>query len=173
MSLSADRDLEPALAKAAKVRLVFSDVDGVLTDGGMYYGVEGEALKRFNTRDGMGVELLGRANIEVVLVTGEDSAIVAQRAAKLHIGEIYQGIKDKRSTVETVSAARGFGPEVLAFIGDDVNDLEAMRYCGLGATVADGADAVKSIADYVCVRKGGEGAFREFAELILTAQGKL
>ena len=173
MNSPADCGLEPALAKAAKVRLVFSDVDGVLTDGGMYYGVEGEVLKRFNTRDGMGVELLGRADIEVVLVTGEETAIVAQRAVKLRIGEVHQGIKDKRGTVETVAAARGFGPEVLAFIGDDVNDLEAMRYCGFGATVADGADAVKAIADYVCVRKGGEGAFREFAELILTAQGKL
>ena len=173
MSSPADRDLKLALAKAAKVRLVFSDVDGVLTDGGMYYGVKGEALKRFNTRDGMGVELLGRANIEVVLVTGEETAIVARRAAKLNIGEVHQGIKDKRGTVETVAAARGFGPEVLAFIGDDLNDLEAIRYCGFGATVADGVDAVKSIADYVCVRKGGEGAFREFAELILTAQGKL
>ena len=173
MSSPADRGFEPALAKAARVRLVFSDVDGVLTDGGMYYGVDGEAFKRFNTRDGMGVELLGRADIEVVLITGEETAIVAQRAVKLRIGEVHQGIKDKRGTVETVAAARGFGPEVLAFIGDDVNDLEAIRYCGLGATVADGADAVKSIADYVCVRKGGEGAFREFAELILKAQGKL
>ena len=173
MSSSADRDLGSALTKAAQVRLVFSDVDGVLTDGGMYYGIQGEALKRFNTRDGMGVELLARANIEVVLVTGEDTPIVTHRAAKLNIREVCQGIKDKRSTVESVADARGFGPEALAFIGDDVNDLEALRYCGLGATVADGADAVKSIADYVCVRKGGEGAFREFAELILKAQGKL
>ncbi len=173
MKLPSGLTSDAVWAKAEQVRLVFSDVDGVLTDGGMFYGLKGEVLKKFNTRDGMGVELLRRANIEVVLITGEETSIVAQRAAKLAIKEVHQGIRDKLSTVKTIAAARGLTSKALAFIADDINDLEAIRYCGLGVTVADGEEVVKEIADFICLRKGGEGVFREFAELILSSQGKL
>lgn len=161
------------LDKAAKVRLVCSDVDGVLTDGGMYYSNQGEELKKFNTRDGMAVAMLKAAGIEVILGTGENTGILSQRANKLNIEEIYQGINNKLTIVESLASKRGYTAEHLAFIEDDINDLEAIRFCGFGGTVADGIDLIKSNVDFICEKNGGEGAFREFAEIILTAQGKL
>ena len=157
--------------KANKVRIVISDVDGVWTDGGMYYSETGDELKKFNTRDGMGVELLRRAGIPVVILTSEDTLIVTRRAQKLNLEHsLYQGVKDKAAKIREISHERVVAAEEIAYIGDDINDFEAMRGCGLRATVADGSQVLKAIADYICSAKGGEGAFRELAEVILRSR---
>ncbi len=165
--------MESLIKKAKKIKLVISDIDGVWTDGGIYYSARGEELKKFNTRDGMGVQLLRNKKIEVAIITGEITEIVQRRADKLGLNLVFLGIKDKRKKVEEIINQLGLNPEEAAYIGDDINDLEPIKVCGLTATVADGIQAVKSSVDYVCRNNGGQGAFREFAEFILAAQNLL
>ena len=165
--------MEHLLPKAKKIRLVISDIDGVWTDGGMYYSSRGEELKKFNTRDGMGVELLRRKNIEVAVITGENTAIIKRRKEKLGLKLVFLGIQDKKTKVEEIIALLELSSEEVAYIGDDINDLDAAKICGFTATVADGMQALKLSVDYICQKEGGQGAFREFAEFILAAQGCL
>lgn len=154
--------------KALKIELLITDNDGVLTDAGVYYGVNGEELKRFSIRDGMGVERLRKlAQVETGIMTGERSPSVAKRAEKLKISELHLGIKDKISKLNEVMERLQLSLEQIAYIGDDVNDLEVMKQVGLTATPNDGMSMVKEVADYICENKGGNGAFREFAELII------
>jgi len=154
--------------KAAKIKLLLTDVDGVLTDNGVYYGESGEVLKRFSIRDGMGVERLRKlCGIDTGIVTGEVSPSVARRAEKLHITQLHLGIKDKLGRFEEILRAGGWSWEELAFIGDDVNDLEVLQRVGLSACPGDAMAAVRGIVQYRCVALGGHGAFREFAEWII------
>ena len=154
--------------KAEKIKVILTDVDGVLTDTGIYYGQEGEALKRFSIRDGMGVERLRKyAGIETIIITGENSATVKTRAEKLKMTEFYLGVKKKEEVLEIIKKKNGFEKENIAYIGDDSNDFDVMQLCGFTATPADGMNFIKDISDYVCETKAGYGAFREFAELIL------
>jgi 3-deoxy-D-manno-octulosonate 8-phosphate phosphatase (KDO 8-P phosphatase) len=154
--------------KAQRIRLLLTDVDGVLTDNGVYYGEQGEVLKRFSIRDGMGVERLRNyCGIDTGIVTGELSPSVARRAEKLKITQLHLGIKDKLGRLEEILAAGGFDWEELAFIGDDVNDLEVLQRVGLSACPADAMAAVSGVVHYRCVVNGGYGAFREFAEWII------
>lgn len=154
--------------KADKIRLVLTDVDGVLTDTGIYYSPDGEMIKRFSIRDGMGVERLRKlADIETGIVTGENSGTVLARAQKLKITQVYLGVTDKISLLEEILKKNQLQSENIAFIGDDVNDLEIMKAVGLTACPADGMNFIKEISDYICENKGGYGAFRELAELIL------
>ncbi|MES2520571.1 MAG: HAD-IIIA family hydrolase, partial [Bacteroidota bacterium] len=156
------------LARAKKIKLLLTDCDGVLTDAGVYYGENGEVLKKFNIRDGMGVERLRKlANIETGIITGELSPSVAKRAEKLKITELHLGIKDKILVLEQIMRSENLLPENIAYIGDDVNDIEIMQKVGLTACPADAISFTKNVADYVCETKGGEGCFREFAELII------
>lgn len=155
-------------AKAGKIKLVLTDVDGVLTDNGVYYGENGEVLKRFSIRDGMGVERLRKlCGIETGIMTGELSPSVARRAEKLQITHLYLGVKDKLARLNQVLLAHGLTWEEVAFIGDDVNDLEVLAHAGLSACPADAMPEVSAIVDYRCQVKGGYGAFREFAETII------
>lgn len=156
--------------RAAKIRLVLSDVDGVLTDGGVFYGMDGEVMKRFNIRDGMGVERLREIGIEVGLITGEKSESVVRRAEKLHIEMVHLYCKDKPAIIREILEAGTFTADEIAYIGDDVNDLDAMKMVGLSAAPADAFSEVKETANYICRRPGGHGAFRELAELILEAK---
>jgi YrbI family 3-deoxy-D-manno-octulosonate 8-phosphate phosphatase len=156
--------------KANEIRLVCTDVDGVLTDGGMYYSETGDELKKFNTRDGMGVALLKAAGIEVAIITGEQTELVAQRAAKLKVAHLFQGIKNKLHVVGDLLDRLNLSWSQVAYIGDDINDLEVIKESGLSATVNDGMDVLKGEVSYVCKLPGGSGAFREFAELILRNQ---
>jgi YrbI family 3-deoxy-D-manno-octulosonate 8-phosphate phosphatase len=165
--------MESLIKKAKKIKLVISDIDGVWTDGGIYYSARGEELKKFNTRDGMGVQLLRDKKIEVAIITGENTEIVQRRADKLGLNLVFLGVKDKRKKVEEIIDQLGLNLEEVAYIGDDINDLEPIKVCGFTATVADGIQAVKSSVDYVCRNNGGQGAFREFAEFILTAKNLL
>lgn len=158
------------LERARRVRLVLTDVDGVLTDGGVYYSARGEEMKRYNIRDGMGVVRLKEHGIEVGIVTRESTSIVAKRAEKLHITLLYEGVTDKMKTLREITKKMGLDTNAIAFIGDDVNDQEVLREVGLSASPDDALPAVLSTVHYVCSLSGGSGAFREFAELILEAQ---
>lgn len=154
--------------KAEKIKVILTDVDGVLTDTGVYYGQEGEVLKRFSIRDGMGVERLRKyARIETIIITGENSGAVKSRAEKLKIAEFYLGVNKKEEVLEIIKKKNGLENENIAYIGDDSNDFEIMKLVGFTATPNDGMNFIKEIADYVCETKAGYGAFREFAELIL------
>jgi YrbI family 3-deoxy-D-manno-octulosonate 8-phosphate phosphatase len=156
------------LEKAKKVRLVLTDNDGVLTDTGVYYSERGEELKRFSIRDGMGVERLQKLlNIETVIITGELSGSVKKRAEKLKIKELYLGAKEKHTLLQEILVKNKIDAENIAYIGDDVNDIEMMKLVGFTASPGDAMTDVRDIVDYVCEHKGGNGAFREFAELII------
>lgn len=156
-------------SRVKKIKLVLTDSDGVLTDTGVYYSAEGEVMKRFSIRDGMGVERLRNLlGIETGIITGEKSGSVTKRAEKLNIRYLYMGIKDKKALLQGILSELKIDKENIAYIGDDVNDLELLNEVGLTATPCDGTDFVKNIVHYVCKNKGGNGAFREFAELIIS-----
>ena len=160
-----------SLSRALKcVRLFATDVDGVLTDGGMYYSESGDELKKFNTRDGMGIKLLQRAGLITALITMEETKLVMRRAEKLAIPEVHQGARDKPAVLRALAARHGLTLEEMAYIGDDVNDLEALKAVGFSAAPADGHPSVLKAVRYVCQKKGGEGAVREVVDLILAAQ---
>jgi YrbI family 3-deoxy-D-manno-octulosonate 8-phosphate phosphatase len=157
--------------KATRVKLLLTDCDGVLTDAGVYYSANGEELKRFSLRDGMGVERLRElAGVETGIITGEDAPIVARRAEKLHIVELHLGVKNKKQTLLDILKRRQLRPEQVAYIGDDMNDEAIMRTVGLSACPADAFEDILQIADFICQKTGGHGAFREFAELIIRAK---
>lgn len=154
--------------KAEKIKVILTDVDGVLTDTGIYYGPQGEALKRYSVRDGMGIERLRKyAGIETIIITGENSAAVKSRAEKLKMQEFYLGVKDKTEVLEIIKKKNGYVKEEIAYIGDDSNDYDVIQQCGFTATPSDGMNFIKEIVDYVCETKAGYGAFRELAEIIL------
>lgn len=159
------------LHKTSQIRFFLTDCDGVLTDGGVYYGADGEVLKKFNIRDGMGVERLGEiCSIPTGIITGEASPSVLKRADKLKIGEVHLSVKDKLTCVKEIAARHGIRLEEIAYIGDDVNDLEVLKVVGLSACPADAQPSVKAVCDYICRADGGMGAFREMAELIIESR---
>jgi N-acylneuraminate cytidylyltransferase len=151
------------------VRLLCVDVDGVLTDAGMYYGPDGEVLKKFNTRDGMGLARVREAGVAVAIISGEDSAIVHARAAKLNIDDVFCNVSNKRIVIDELCTKYGLSLEQVAFVGDDLNDLTALECVGLACAVADAAETVQKIAHYVTERRGGDGAVREICELLIAA----
>jgi 3-deoxy-D-manno-octulosonate 8-phosphate phosphatase (KDO 8-P phosphatase) len=161
---------EQLWSKFARIKLLAMDVDGVLTDAGMYYSENGDELKKFNTRDGKGIELLRRAGVKTAFITGENTRIVARRAAKLKIDEVFQGIEDKLVSLQQIMKKYNLGYSDIAYIGDDVGDVEIMKKIGLAITVADGLPANKGVAHYVTQAKGGEGAVREISMMILDAR---
>jgi YrbI family 3-deoxy-D-manno-octulosonate 8-phosphate phosphatase len=158
-------------AKIEKIKIVLTDNDGVLTDTGVYYSAKGEEFKRFSIRDGMGVERLRKyAGIETIVITGEQSGSVKTRAEKLKIKEYYLGVKKKVDLLPEIMMKNNVKPDNIAFIGDDANDFELMKLIGFKVTPADGMNFIKDLSDYVCKNKGGHGAYRELAELILAFQ---
>ena len=156
--------------RARRIRLLCVDVDGVLTDAGMYYGPDGEVLKKFNTRDGMGLARVREAGVAVAIISGEDSAIIHARAAKLKIDDVFCDAANKRSAISTLCDKHGLRLEEVAFIGDDLNDLSALECVGLACAVADAAEPVQAVAHYVTRRRGGDGAVREVCELLIAAR---
>jgi YrbI family 3-deoxy-D-manno-octulosonate 8-phosphate phosphatase len=152
------------------VRLLVMDVDGVLTDGGMYYGEQGDELKKFNTRDGQGIALLHAAGLETAIITQEDTAIVRRRGEKLKISEVRVGVHDKLGCLREMVARRGLTLAQVAYIGDDLNDYPVLCQVGLAVVVQDATRKPRSVAHYVTEAKGGEGAVRELCELILEAR---
>ncbi len=156
---------------AATISLLALDVDGVLTDGSIFYGNSGEELKAFNIKDGLGIKLLQRAGVKVAIITGRKSQIVARRAAELGISEIVQGREDKRQALLELCERGGLTLEDCAYMGDDLPDLGAISSARLGMTVADACATVREAADWQSSCAGGCGAVREACEFILRARG--
>src|SRR5256712_5611440 len=144
-----------ATAVLKRIRLFATDVDGVVTDAGMYYSESGEELKKFNTRDGMGIKLLQRAGLITALITMEETKLVTRRAEKLAIPEVHQGARDKLAVMREMVARHGLTLQQVAYIGDDVNDLEVLNAAGFSAAPADALPAVRNAVAYVCRQKGG------------------
>ena len=168
----ADHALQSALARAARVRLMIFDVDGILTDGSLQYGAEGELVKRFNVLDGHGIKLLQQAGIVTAIISARNSQIVARRAADLGVAHVAQGVHDKRSAFETLCTATGIAAQDCGFLGDDWVDLPILTRVGFAATVPAAHTEVLSRAHYVTQTAGGHGAAREVCDLILRAQGR-
>ncbi|QIW14884.1 3-deoxy-D-manno-octulosonate 8-phosphate phosphatase [Pasteurellaceae bacterium RH1A] len=156
----------------AKIKLVITDIDGVLTDGSLYYDANGESLKRFHVRDGLGMHMLMACGIEVGVISGGDLPALRARLAKLKLKHVTLGKMEKRSACLEMMAKLGVAPEEVAYIGDDTLDLPAFEACGLAVAVGDAPDYIKQQADLVLQTPGGHGAFRELSDMILKAQGK-
>jgi len=155
------------IKKALKIKLFITDVDGVLTDGSLILGNNGEEFKSFNSQDGMGIKLLQKNDIKVAIITGRSSKIVENRAEELDIKEVYQGIDDKIKTFNNLLDKYSLNSNEVSYIGDDLNDLPVLNEVGLSFTVSNGVDKVKENVDYVTEKSGGRGAVREAAEIIL------
>ena len=163
-------DAEELADRAMKIKLILTDVDGVLTDTGVYYGPDGEAFKRFSIRDGMGIELLREAGIETAFLTRENSSVVKARSEKLKLKYYFPGVQDKGVFLQNVLEQTGLETENLAYIGDDVNDIEIINAIGKRGLTGSPGDAITSVMNevhYVANVRGGYGAFRDFADWIL------
>jgi len=158
--------------RAANIRMLVLDVDGVLTDGKLYFDHAGNELKAFNTRDGMGMKALQRAGIDVAVITGRKSGAVEHRMAQLGIQHVYQGREDKLEAFLELLEVTGLDAGQVCFAGDDWIDLPVLLRAGLAVSVADAEDHVKQQAHWITRRNGGDGAVREICNLILAAQEK-
>lgn len=146
-----------------KVKLLVMDVDGTLTDGRIYMGAQGEVMKAFDVRDGYAIaHILPTLGIIPVIITGRKSGIVEQRAKELKIRELYQGVTDKLTQLKLVEEKHRASSEEIAYIGDDLNDLDCIKYCGMSACPNDAADEIKGQVKYICKNDGGRGAVREY-----------
>ncbi|HUQ27491.1 MAG TPA: HAD-IIIA family hydrolase [Usitatibacter sp.] len=162
-----------ASERAKRVRLAIFDVDGVMTDGSLYFGPRGEALKVFNILDGNGLKLLQKAGIGTAIISGRKSPAVAKRARELAIEHVIQGTgEDKIPAFEKLLKKVGLGAEACSFMGDDVQDLAIMTRCGFAVAVVNAVEEVKAKAHYVTRAHGGRGAIREFCDLVLRAQAR-
>jgi len=156
----------------ATIKLLLLDVDGVMTDGRITYDNDGGELKSFDVKDGHGLKLLQRAGIEIGIITGRQSEVVARRAAELGIELVYQGVKDKLVPFNEILENLSISPEEVAYVGDDVVDLPVMRRVGFAVTVADAVEDVKPFADLITTRDGGRGAVREVCDFLLKKSGR-
>ncbi|MCL2012231.1 MAG: HAD-IIIA family hydrolase [Cystobacterineae bacterium] len=159
------------VSKVQAVRLFVFDVDGVLTDGHIVFDAKGEAFKLFNAKDGLALNALAALKIPTAAITGRTSPMVVRRCEELGFLVVMQGEKKKAQALERLCEKAGVKPSACAFMGDDVNDLPALRMAGLSACPADASTDIKDMADYVATLKGGEGAVREFVEWVLRGQG--
>lgn len=150
-----------------KIKMLVMDVDGTLTDGKIYIGENGEVMKAFNVKDGYGIVMAKKQGILPVIITGRKSKIVEERAKELGIEEFYQEIHDKVEVLKEVAERHEILLEEIAYIGDDLNDIDCMSICGLSACHIDAIDEVRNVADYVCQNYGGNGAVREFINYVI------
>lgn len=157
--------------KARNVRLMAFDIDGVMTDGRLFFSPQGDEMKTFFSRDGLGLKMLARSGVKLAIITGRDSPIVTHRAENLGIKLVFQGVEDKRGAMARLLEGEQLDFAQAGYMGDDVVDLGVMEACGFSATVADCHDTVRKIADYVASAPAGAGAVREVCELLLQAQG--
>ncbi len=161
------------LARAKNTTLLCLDVDGIMTDGRLYLQSDGVEAKAFHIRDGLGLKLLMAGGVSTAIITGRQSPSAQARAAELGITYFHQGVADKRQVMHDLMAKMSVGREAVAFMGDDLPDLAALRLCGLAITVPEAPEIVRANTHYVTRCQGGHGAVREVCELILHAQGKL
>jgi 3-deoxy-D-manno-octulosonate 8-phosphate phosphatase (KDO 8-P phosphatase) len=150
-----------------KIKILVMDVDGTLTDGKIYIGNKGEVMKVFNVKDGYGIAKLNSLGIVTSIITGRKSEILKIRAEELKIKEIYQGEDQKINRLKELVAKYNYDLLEVAYIGDDENDIECMKLCGISACPSDAVEMVQNISDYVCVKTGGDGAVREFIEYLI------
>lgn len=162
-----ETSLESLKVKAQNITWVFTDVDGTLTDGSVYYSPQGELLKKFSLRDGTGFFLLRQAGIKVGIITGENSPIVEQRAKKLNVDKLILGGVPKVTKLKDFLDSEGLTFDNIAYVGDDLNDIKLLRFCGLGFAVADADPRAKDAADIVVSKSGGNCGFRESVESLL------
>ena len=160
-------------SRAKLIRLIAFDVDGVMTDGGLYYSDSGEEFKRFNALDGHGLKMLRASGVEVAIITGRTSRCVAARAKNLGITHVFQGVEDKLEAMVELLNKLELPRDAAAYMGDDVVDLTVMRHVGLAISVPESPLLVRKHSHYVTQRGGGYGAVREACELIMSAQGTL
>ncbi|AKQ57530.1 KdsC family phosphatase [Bordetella hinzii] len=163
----------PVRERAMAVRLMVFDVDGVLTDGSLYFGEHGEMFKRFNALDGHGLRLLMEGGFKVALMTGRSGPVVARRAAELGISEVLQGVRDKGAALAELAQRQGVQLDQTGYMGDDIIDLPAMQRAGFAASVSNAPGYVAQAAHWVSTQPGGSGAVRECCDLLLAAQGRL
>jgi YrbI family 3-deoxy-D-manno-octulosonate 8-phosphate phosphatase len=154
--------------RCKKIKLLATDVDGVLTDGGRYYSEKGEEIKKFHVRDGMGVNILLRNGIKTIIITKENSKIVKKWARDMNIIKVYSGAVKKEILIDKIAKDFSLSPLEIAYIGDDVNDVKIAKKVGLSATPKDGMKIMKQSAHYICKLGGGMGAFRELSDMILS-----
>lgn len=170
-----ERLLRRRVTVSSDIRMIVVDVDGTFTDGGMYYDANGEALKKFNTRDAKGLLLLQDAGVRICIVTAENSAVVHARMRKLKFQDYFPGVTDKTTWLAEAQQRWQLNLEQIAYIGDDVNDLACLRIVGLSACPADAVPEVRNAVKYICTAEGGDGAVREFSDMIradLVASGR-
>ena len=158
--------------RAKRIRLLLTDVDGVLTDGTLHYTEQGETLKVFNVHDGLGIKLLQRAGIKTGVISGRESGALKNRLTELGIEEVFMGRTDKSLILEDILSRNAIEPEEVAFVGDDLVDIPVMKRVGFPVAVENAPPVVKRFAVYITMRRGGEGAIREVCELILKLSGK-
>jgi len=152
----------------SKIKLLVMDVDGTLTDGKIYMGNNGEVMKAFDVKDGCGIkDILPALGITPVIITGRVSQIVENRAKELGITELYQGVGDKLAQLKIVALKYNAAPEEIAYIGDDLNDLECIEFCGVTACPADAVEEVRQKVSFVCQNDGGKGAVRDFIKKLI------
>lgn len=161
------------LSRLKLIRLVAFDVDGVLTDGGIYYSDSGEEFKRFNSLDGQGMKMLKASGVEIAIITGRSSRCVEARAKNLGVAHVYQGVENKLEAMVDVLDKLKLTRDTAAYMGDDVVDLTVMRHVGLAITVPESPQLVREHSSYITQRSGGHGAVREVCELIMSVQGTL
>lgn len=161
-----------AAQRAGRLRVMAFDVDGVLTDGALYFTDRGEEMKAFNTLDGHGLKMLANAGIVLAIITGRRSPTVEHRARNLGIERLYQGIEDKRATMAAMLDGLGITSEEAGYIGDDIVDLPVMQLCGFSAAPANAHEEVRQRADWVASKTGGHGAVRELCDFVLKSQGR-
>jgi N-acylneuraminate cytidylyltransferase len=154
----------------SNIKILLTDSDGVLTDGGMYYSENGDEMKKFNTKDGMGFQLLREKGIKTGIVTGENRELVRNRAVKMKVDELHMGISNKIEVIHSICAKHNISLSEVAYIGDDINDIEVIKSVGFGCCVNDAMESVKEVARYKTKTNGGQGAVREIAELILKSR---
>ncbi len=165
--------MSPVSQLAANVRLLILDVDGVMTDGKLYFSAAGDSMKTFYTQDGQGIKLLRSSGVAVGIITGRKSEIVAQRAVELGLDHVLQGREDKLQALQELLTATGHSLATTAYVGDDLPDLAAIQAAGLGIAVCNACAIVRDHADYVTDSSGGNGAVREVCELIMQSQNTL
>ena len=160
-------------SKARAIKLVAFDIDGIMTDGRLYFTSLGDEIKAFNVKDGLGLKLLRDSGVEVAIITGRTSELVNRRARDLKIDKLIQGREDKKAALQELMAQENLSAEQVAYMGDDLPDLGAIRAAGLGVTVADAMPVIKQYADVITAAQGGDGAVREFCDWLMQTQGTL
>jgi 3-deoxy-D-manno-octulosonate 8-phosphate phosphatase (KDO 8-P phosphatase) len=158
--------------RAAEIRMILLDVDGVLTDGKIYLGNNNEEFRAFFVRDGLAIRMGQSAGLRFGILSGRDSPLVERRARELDIEHVHQGIQDKGAQLNLIATETGLKTEQICFVGDDLIDVPALRLAGLAACPADGCEETRQFAHYICNNKGGHGAVREVVDLVLRASGR-